>query len=778
MIDDSSDRLHQGRAWNILQRVADSAIATGVEGRITLMNAAAMRLTGWTVDEARGRRLSDVMQLVDGASGREVPLPEDRPGPGESTGLPAGTWLVAKGGQNIPIEGSIAPLEDESGRVEGRCIIFRDVGARGRFGGASRGDDGRFEALFNQAAVGIAQLDLAGHFLLVSERYCSIVGRPAAGLMGSRLFDILHPDDLRLTEDAFHRVARGGPDSLVEKRHLRRDGSIVWTSENISAVRDPTGSPRSVLTICQDITDRKRFEEELRRSEERLRVTYEWAPVGIGEFDPGGRFVRVNQRLCEITGYSRDELLARSARDIIHPEDAGGNASLLARLRAGERPCDQIEVRLIRRDGATVWVELVACLVPDRGDAEGFVLGIVQDVTDRRRAAEELRRAREGLERRVAERTAELAAAIAAMQGEVAERTRAEQELLRANQALRALIRASPLAIIALDAGGRVTIWNPAAERIFGWGERDVLGRPLPTIPEDLLPEFSSGLATSLRGDVHTGHETRRLRKDGSAIEVSLWTAPLYGPRGEPCGRLGVVEDITGRRRAEEARTALMRRIVTTQEEERLRIARELHDQMGQHLAALMLGLGAIKEHARAPVAAAEARRMHDLAGRIGQDVHRIALELRPTALDDWGLQTALTNYAGDWSRRARVPVQARFAGIDRRRLPPAVETALYRTAQEALTNVLKHAGAGRVSLIVERRPDHVLAIVEDDGRGFDVEAVMGAPDAGRRLGLLGMQERVALVGGSLEVESTPGGGTSLFVRIPLGDEGEADQHG
>jgi signal transduction histidine kinase len=240
---------------------------------------------------------------------------------------------------------------------------------------------------------------------------------------------------------------------------------------------------------------------------------------------------------------------------------------------------------------------------------------------------------------------------------------------------------------------------------------------------------------------------------------------------------MGVVEEITGRKRAEEARTALLRRIVTAQEEERHRIARELHDQMGQHLAALMLRLGALKERAGDPAIAAEAQRIHEIAGAIGREVHRIALELRPTALDDWGLQRALTSYAAEWSRRARIPLQSRFVGIDRRRLPPAVETALYRTAQEALTNVLKHARAGRVSLIVERRADHVLAIVEDDGRGFDVKAVMSAPDVGARLGLLAMQERVALVGGTLEIESGAGG-TSLFVQIPLAAEEESDDRG
>jgi signal transduction histidine kinase len=112
--------------------------------------------------------------------------------------------------------------------------------------------------------------------------------------------------------------------------------------------------------------------------------------------------------------------------------------------------------------------------------------------------------------------------------------------------------------------------------------------------------------------------------------------------------------------------------------------------------------------------------------------------------------------------------VQFHCTGIDQPRLPTAVETALYRIAQEALTNVLKHAGAGRVSVIIERRGGQVLGIIEDDGRGFEVESVMRATRAHQRLGLLGMQERVAQVGGTMEIESSPGGGTTLFVRIPL----------
>jgi PAS domain S-box-containing protein len=491
--------------------------------------------------------------------------------------------------------------------------------------------------------------------------------------------------------------------------------------------------------------------------------------------DADDRISFLNPAAEALTGWSLEEAGGRPITEVFRLID-----------ETTGRPIDwpRTEVRrvksvlLIRRDGRTLAIDDSISPIEDEAGRRSGTVVVFQSIDDRRRAEEELYRTHVELERRVSERTAELAEANAALQGEVAERTRADEELRRANQALRALIHASPLAIIALDGQGRVTIWNPAAERMFGWGNRDVLGHPLPIVPEDLRQQFSSGLATSLQGGAHAGHETLRLKKDGSTIEVSLWTAPLYDARGEPCGRMGVIEDITERKRAEEARTALLRRIVTAQEEERLRIARELHDQMGQHLAALMLGLKATIDHIQNPAAAKEAQRLHDLANRIGQEVHRVSLELRPTALDDWGLQTALTNYAADWSARARIPVQSRFVGIDRRRLPSPVETALYRTVQEALTNVLKHARAARVSLIVERRADQVLAIVEDNGRGFDVEAVMGAPDAGGRLGLLGMQERVALVGGTLEVESRPGGGTSLFIHIPLRDEREAADHG
>ena len=147
-----------------------------------------------------------------------------------------------------------------------------------------------------------------------------------------------------------------------------------------------------------------------------------------------------------------------------------------------------------------------------------------------------------------------------------------------------------------------------------------------------------------------------------------------------------------------------------------------------------------------------------------------------PTALDDLGLQAALANYAEGWSERSGIEVDFHGTGLDEVRLPVLIETALYRVVQEALTNVLKHSAAQRVSVVLQRSPGQMSAVVEDDGRGFDADRAPAASAAERRLGLLGMRERVALIGGTLTVESGVGRGTTVIARIPL-SAGDGEGH-
>ena len=205
-----------------------------------------------------------------------------------------------------------------------------------------------------------------------------------------------------------------------------------------------------------------------------------------------------------------------------------------------------------------------------------------------------------------------------------------------------------------------------------------------------------------------------------------------------------------------------VRRVVEAQELERRRLARELHDETGQALTSILLGLRAIRAAQTDEEAVSAESELRNLVVQALQDVRSLAVELRPSALDDFGLVPALERLARTFEERSgiRTAVEASLAD---ERLPAEVETVLYRLVQEALTNVVKHAGATSVSVVLARREGGVSAVVEDDGRGFDAEEVRS--DA---LGLVGMRERLALLGGTLAVESTPSSGTALLAFVPL----------
>jgi signal transduction histidine kinase len=224
-------------------------------------------------------------------------------------------------------------------------------------------------------------------------------------------------------------------------------------------------------------------------------------------------------------------------------------------------------------------------------------------------------------------------------------------------------------------------------------------------------------------------------------------------------------QEVTGHQRAEQARQELQRRLVTAQEEERSRISRELHDEAGQQITALMLSLKALESAVPGPETPLKLKELRVTTERLAREIHHLATELRPVALDKLGLARALTGYLDAWLDRTGIAVEFVGAGIEER-LPSAIETTLYRIVQEAMNNVYKHASAKHVSVSVERRAEHVLCIVEDDGVGFDVERV---GEASTRIGIAGMRERASIVGGELAIESIPGSGTTVRVKIPVG---------
>jgi signal transduction histidine kinase len=341
----------------------------------------------------------------------------------------------------------------------------------------------------------------------------------------------------------------------------------------------------------------------------------------------------------------------------------------------------------------------------------------------------------------------------------ITERKRAEERLRRSEAYLVEAERLSHTGSWA---------WNVASGELFWSAEsfKPTLDSARQLIhPHDLV--FADQVfARAIQAGRDFEHDLRFVRPDGTVRYVHSLAHPSFDESGNVSEYVGTVMDITERREEEEARKELSRRLVVAQEEERRRISRELHDELGQQLSALKLNLAALRREqgGRGDMDDAVAS-LEAMARQLDSDVDFIVLQLRPTALDDLGLATALTKYVADWSAHFHVQAQLHLSGIEPGRLTDEVATTLYRLSQEALNNVAKHAQATRVQILLEARLDHTSLIVEDDGQGF--EAGQAFDMARKGLGLIGMRERAALLGGTLAVESSQGRGTTVVARIP-----------
>lgn len=223
-------------------------------------------------------------------------------------------------------------------------------------------------------------------------------------------------------------------------------------------------------------------------------------------------------------------------------------------------------------------------------------------------------------------------------------------------------------------------------------------------------------------------------------------------------------------KRKEALRGQLLSQVIAAQEAERKRIARELHDETGQLLTTLLVGLRTLEQAPALPTTAQQGvTNLKELGKRIYDEIHRLAVELRPNTLDQLGLVRAVESCVREFGERVKLKTDFEASGLDGVQLPGAVEIAVYRLTQEALSNVTKHAAASHVGVMLEKRNGALIAVIEDDGRGFDVEATLNSPSEDRpHLGLFGMQERAALLGGRLKIESECGKGTTVFVEIPI----------
>ena len=265
------------------------------------------------------------------------------------------------------------------------------------------------------------------------------------------------------------------------------------------------------------------------------------------------------------------------------------------------------------------------------------------------------------------------------------------------------------------------------------------------------------------------------LLANGRSRWLRLCGRPLYDDRRRPIGSYGALLDIDAEKKAAADHRRLLSRLDSAQEDERRRIARDLHDRAGQSLTGLSLGLKRLELADASPERARAYDELKAMVLEISRDIHRAALELRPTALDDIGLKDALEAFVGKWAASTGIAVEAYFDWSDGIRLPRVIETNAFRIVGELFTNIARHAAADSVSITMSRRADMMSIVVEDNGRGFDETASRHTPQ--RHLGLLGIRERLEPLGGELQIETAPGAGTTVYLRIPVTvDDSEGDE--
>ncbi len=485
------------------------------------------------------------------------------------------------------------------------------------------------------------------------------------------------------------------------------------------------------LTVGYQIAfgvEKKRTEAALRENEERLRLATQTGKVGVWDWDIVANTVSWTPTVYTMHGLKPGEFdgSVDSFSALIHPEDREFVGKRIELALRGETPYE-VEFRVPISDGSTNWLFTNGIVLRNADGQPIRMIGATVDITETKIA---------------------------------------ERELAR----VAAIVDSSRDAIVGKDLNGIVTSWNRGAERLFGYTAAEIIGRSITTvIPEDRLDEETDILARLRRGEFIDHYETVRQHKDGTLIDVSLSVSPVADSSGRIIGASKIARDITEIRKTAAAirDREIMSRLVEAQEAERHRIARDLHDHLGQQLTALRLKLESVRSKCNGNISlASEMEEIQKYASRIDMDINYLAWELRPTELDQLGLSDALGSFVREWSKTYGIEAEFHASKNNSYRLNPDLETNLYRIVQEGLNNILKHAEASSVSVLLEQRVGQIALIIEDNGIGFDPESDHnGSRRSG--LGLVGMRERTALLGGTLEIESRPGDGTTVFVRVP-----------
>jgi PAS domain S-box-containing protein len=596
----------------------------------------------------------------------------------------------------------------------------------------------RYLDLYDFSPVGHLTMDTHGTIVEANLKIVAMLGHPRKELIGQSVARFFASEDQDIVHRHYQEVLKTGTPQTCELHLGENDGTISCLFLKSHAVHDDTGHMTHWRTAFLDITERKVAEEELRKSEMRLQAILENSPGMVFLKDVEGRYLLVNRQFERAFHMPREQVVGKTDEAIFVPEQAAMFRANDLKVLQGGVPIEFEEVSMHYDGPHTCLVSKFPLYV---GSGKSSILcGITTDITQRKRMEETLRQSEEQY-RSIFENAAE--------------------------------------GIFQTTLDGKYVAVNPALARMYGYDSPDDMIATITDIASQLYvdPRHRDEFIQLMRSQEEvTGFEALVYRKDGSFIWISENVRTRRDQAGVLVGYEGTVENITERKLAnerlrdtlEEVRM-LSGRLASVQEEERTRIARELHDELGVGLTCLKIDLSRLHTMESEGAGAGARKKMENkIRSMIEQvdttiaSVQRLVTELRPAILDDLGLVAAIEWTCQDFQKRTGIPCTSVTNAGDIA-MEQEQATALFRICQEALTNTARHAQATAVTIKLESRSDSLQLVVADNGVGIPDTKVSNR----RSLGLLGMRERVALFGGEITILGNPGKGTTVTAYLP-----------
>jgi PAS domain S-box-containing protein len=569
--------------------------------------------------------------------------------------------------------------------------------------------------------------DLNGVLLTINLAAARSLGYEPGELVNRNLREFLSPDVREEVDVYLVALREKGASSGFMKLRTKSGETRIWKYTN--SVRTEGVEVPVVRGIAHDFTDILEAQKALREGEERLRVAAEVGRMYAWEWDAATDLIRRSAECAAILGLDAGE--QGSAEDyftLVHPDDRAALWTLSTSLTPKE-PTYRTEYRRFRPDGALLWLE-----ESGRGkfNESGKMVGLV------------------------------------GMTADITERKQAEERLRESEERLRLAIKAGRMYAFEWDTETDVILRSEQSAEILNW-----IDDPTPDTGRQFIsrvhPDDREAYVTTETGPTpdNPAYQTtyRMLRPDGGVVWLEENGHAFFDGQGRMLRIIGMVTDVTDRKRAEEALSSVSRRLIEAQEQERTRIARELHDDIGQRLALLTIELEQLRQ-VSPDLSAQVCSRIAALqqhTTEIASDVQSLSHELHSSRLEHLGIAVAMTTFCKEFSDQQNVEVD--FAHDDvPRTLPQEISLCLFRVLQEALQNALKHSGVRHFDVELCYGSDEIHLTVKDSGSGFESKAAKGS----RGLGLISMEERVKLLNGTFSIESGPKRGTTIHAHVPL----------